>query len=117
LSLIGKPPIDTSTIKDFTLGPWVFAGITIPPNILPVLPGLAGIIDPPLQALRLAIAWGAVVLIALGSVVLGFAASKVIGFINLLRTPAGRALVLTNVGIFFFFFVLFTGLFFMSVVR
>jgi hypothetical protein len=97
-------------IPEITLGPVEFPGITIPEGILPIVPALANVIDPPLEGLRQLIAWSIILFFALASVLLAYVA-------RLLLTPEGRRAVLTNLSIFLVFFVILSAVVFIQVVR
>ena len=78
-----------------------------------ILPALGAVIDPPLEIIRRIIAWSIVLAFGVVSLVLARIIIKIKGFIQLLQTPDGRRLVLTNLSIYLFFFVIFCSLFFL----
>jgi hypothetical protein len=144
---VAVPLEDFTVIPSFTLGPVHFPGITIPrtsflgwsfgpitiipafdigpfnvpswtigARTFPILPALR-VIDPPLEVLRRLISWGIVVIFVVASLVLGNIVTRIKGFIETLKDPKGRLVILTNISLWLFFFVVFCSLFYTRVVH
>ncbi len=104
---------------DLTIGPYNInyglGTLTIGPYTFSILPALNAI-DRPLEGFRKFLSWNIILIFALVSLVLAFIASKIIGFVKFVLTPEGRKVVLTNLTIWLFFFVIFCTLFYFNFV-
>ncbi len=107
---IGPYSIFGVGIGPFSINSWTLGPITY--DITPAL----NVIDPPLEAIRKFISWNIVIFFAVASLVVAYVVIKVKGFIEMLLTPQGRNVILTNLTLFLFFFAVFCALFYFVVV-
>ncbi len=84
---------------------------------LQLLQAFDRLLNGPLEVVRKVVAWTIVILFAVVSLILASIASKIIRFVVLLMTPEGRRVVLTDLSLWLFFFVVFSAVFYFWVVR
>jgi hypothetical protein len=115
ITLFPSLPKEDIDLKFLVIRKGIIPGVTLPENLIPLLPALSPI-NKPLEALRRFIAWNIILAFAVASLVMAFIAVKFKAFINLLRTPEGRKAILTNLNLWLLVFALFCSLFYFNFV-